>query len=73
MEKENNIGHNSNLLIEDAFKETIKDAYKASRAAVLALKMWLNANQFHRRQLTRKQQNWNFHAINITGLWKSRP
>ena len=27
--KKSDIGHNSNLLIEDAFKETIKDAYKA--------------------------------------------
>ena len=26
--KKSDIGHNSNLLIEDAFKETIKDAEK---------------------------------------------
>ena len=35
------IGHNSNLLLEDALKETIKDAYRSSRAAArLALKLW---------------------------------
>ena len=63
--KKSDIGHNSNLLIEDAFKETIKDAYKSSRkASDLALNMWLKLScLFHRTAaLTREQENWNFGA-----------
>ena len=59
------IGHNSNLLLEDAFKETLKDAYKASRAAdKFCLKLWSKFNQFVKgeAELTEKQQNWNFHV-----------
>ena len=66
MEKDKNkIGHNSNLLLEDAFKETLKDAYKASRAAdKFCLKLWSKFNQFVKgeAELTEKQQNWNFHV-----------
>ena len=66
MEKDKNqIGHNSNLLLEDAFKETLKDAYKASRAAdKFCLKLWRKFNQFVKgeAELTEKQQNWNFHV-----------
>ena len=48
MEKDKNqIGHNSNLLLEDALKETIKDAYRSSRAAdKFCLKLWSKFNQF---------------------------
>ena len=63
MEKDKNqIGHNSNLLLEDAFKETLKDAYKASRAAdKFCLKLWSKFNQFVKgeAELTEKQLNWN--------------
>ena len=66
MEKDKNqIGHTSNLLLEDAFKETLKDAYKASRAAdKFCLKLWSKFNQFVKgeAELTEKQQNWNFHV-----------
>ena len=66
MEKDKNqIGHNSNLLLEDAFKETLKDAFKASRAAdKFCLKLWSKFNQFVKgeAELTEKQQNWNFHV-----------
>ena len=61
------IGHNSNLLLEDAFKETLKDAYKASRAAdKFCLKLWSKFNQFVKgeAELTEKQLNWNFHVDN---------
>ena len=68
MEKnKNQIGHNSNLLLEDAFKETLKDAYKASRAAdKFCLKLWSKFNQFVKgeAELTEKQLNWNFHVDN---------
>ena len=56
------IGHNSNLLLEDAFKETLKDAFKASRAAdKFCLKLWSKFNQFVKgeAELTEKQLNWN--------------
>ena len=61
------IGHNSNLLLEDAFKETLKDAFKASRAAdKFCLKLWSKFNQFVKgeAELTEKQLNWNFHVDN---------
>ena len=61
------IGHNSNLLLEDALKETLKDAFKASRAAdKFCLKLWSKFNQFVKgeAELTEKQLNWNFHVDN---------
>ena len=63
MEKnKSDIGHNSNLLLEDALKETIKDAYKSSvEAGYLALKLW---NKFSTivsktEPLTDRQRDWN--------------
>ena len=66
MEKDKNqIGHNSNLLLEDALKETLKDAFNASKDAdKFCLKLWSKFNQFVKgeAELTEKQQNWNFHV-----------
>ena len=67
MDKKQNseIGHNSNLLIEDALKETIKDAYKASvEAGWLALKLWDKFSSIATKTepLTTAQENWNFNV-----------
>ena len=66
MEKnKSDIGHNSNLLLEDALKETISDAYKSSRkAGDLALNMWMKlSNLFNKEsELTKDEQNWNFNV-----------
>ena len=66
MEKnKSDIGHNSNLLLEDALKETIKDAYKSSvEAGYLALKLW---NKFSTivsktEPLTDRQRDWNYNV-----------
>jgi hypothetical protein len=64
MEKDKNqIGHNSNLLLEDALKETLKDAFNASKDAdKFCLKLWSKFNQFCKGEaaLTEKQQDWNY-------------
>jgi hypothetical protein len=64
MEKDKNqIGHNSNLLLEDALKETLKDAFNASKDAdKFCLKLWSKFNQFVKGEvaLTEKQQDWNY-------------
>jgi|TARA_R100001086_G_scaffold190712_2_gene108118 hypothetical protein len=66
MEKDKNqIGHNSNLLLEDALKETLKDAFNASKDAdKFCLKLWSKFNQFVKgeAELTEKQQNWNYNV-----------
>ena len=66
MEKDKNqIGHNSNLLIEDAFKETIKDAYKSSvEAGRLALKLWGKFSTIVNKTepLTDQQRDWNYNV-----------
>ena len=66
MEKDKNqIGHNSNLLIEDAFKETIKDAYKSSvEAGRLALKLWSKFSSIVNKTepLTDQQRDWNYNV-----------
>ena len=63
MEKNNSdIGHNSNLLLEDALKETLRDAYQSSRAAGnLALKLWCKFSQVVGQctELSDKQKDWN--------------
>ena len=59
------IGHNSNLLLEDALRETIKDAYKSSvEAGYLALKLWSKFSTIvnQREELTDQQRDWNFKA-----------
>ena len=56
------IGHNSNLLLEDALKETLNDVFKSSKAAdEFCLKLWRKFNQFVKgeAELTEKQLNWN--------------
>jgi hypothetical protein len=66
MEKnKSDIGHNSNLLLEDALKETLTDAYKSSKkAGDLALNMWIKLSDLFKRQepLTKEQENWNFNV-----------
>ena len=59
------IGHNSNLLIEDAFKDTLKDAYRSSvKASDAALNLWLKLSNLFKREaaLTKEQENWNFNV-----------
>ena len=63
--KESDIGHNSNLLIEDAFKDTLKDAYRSSvKASDAALNLWLKLSNLFKREaaLTKEQENWNFNV-----------
>ena len=63
--KKSDIGHNSNLLLEDAFKETLKDVFKASKDAdAFCLKLWRKFNQFvsGEAELTPEQESWNFTA-----------
>jgi hypothetical protein len=66
MEKnKSDIGHNSNLLLEDALRETIKDAYKSSvEAGYLALKLWGKFSQVINQctELTDKQRDWNYNV-----------
>ena len=68
MEKnKNQIGHNSNLLLEDALKETFKDAFKAQKIAdKFCLKLWSKFNQFveSEAELTERQLNWNYNVDN---------
>ena len=72
MEKnKSDIGHNSNLLLEDALKETVSDAIKSSRkAGDLALNMWIKlSNLFNKEsELTKDEQNWNFKADKFNDL-----
>ena len=66
MEKKNSdIGHNSNLLIEDAFKETLRDAYRSSKkASDMALHLWGKFEDFFNKEapLTKQQINWNINV-----------
>ena len=59
------IGHNSNLLLEDALKETLRDAFESSKAAgSLALKLWGSFETIvsQLEPLTDQQREWNFRA-----------
>ena len=63
------IGHNSNLLIEDAIKndvrDILKDAYRSSvKASDAALNLWLKLSNLFKREaaLTKEQENWNFNV-----------
>jgi len=60
------IGHNSNLLLEDAIKtdvrEILVDACRSSKkASDLALRMWIKLSSLFNREhhLTPQEQNWN--------------
>ena len=63
------IGHNSNLLLEDAIKNDVReilvDAARASKkASDMALQLWLQLRDLFNRQepLTKEQENWNFNV-----------
>ena len=63
--KNSDIGHNSNLLIEDAFKETLRDAYRSSKkASDMALHLWGKFEDFFNKEapLTKQQINWNINV-----------
>ena len=60
------IGHNSNLLIEDAIKNDVRDILKdaarsSKKASDLALRMWIKLSSLFNREhhLTPQEQNWN--------------
>ena len=61
------IGHNSNLLLEDAIKNDLRDILKdaarsSKKASDLALNMWVRLSDLFQRQepLTKEQESWNF-------------
>jgi hypothetical protein len=70
MEKnKSNIGHNSNLLIEDAIKNDVReilvDACRSSkRASDMALHMWIKFSDLFKKEspLTKEQINWNLNV-----------
>ena len=63
------IGHNSNLLLEDAIKNDIREilvdaARSSKKASDMALQLWLQLRDLFNRQepLTKEQENWNFNV-----------
>jgi hypothetical protein len=68
-QKNSNIGHNSNLLIEDAIKNDVReilvDACRSSkRASDMALNMWIKFSDLFKKEspLTKEQINWNLNV-----------
>ena len=63
------IGHNSNLLLEDAIKNDVREilvdaARSSKKASDMALQLWLQLRDLFNRQepLTKEQENWNFNV-----------